>query len=321
MSEPSGDVVLPGTTAPGAALGKGLLAAGDEVEITTAPKRDKPPFRDLWWRYIVALFAIAFAIFPAIYIVSASLDTVPSLAASSLVPTGVTLDNYRTILSNPEEPYLKWYATTMVIALVTAVSTVLLGALAAYAFSRFRFRGRRMGMLALLLIQMFPQFLAVVAIYLIMLQISDVFPAIGLNSRAGVILVYLGGALGVNAWLMKGFFDSIPHELDESARVDGATAGQIFWGVILPLGAPVLAVIGLLSFIATINEYVIVSTLLQDPQKYTLSIGLFNFVNREYGQDWGPFCAGVALMAIPVVLLFLVLQRFIVQGLTGSVKG
>jgi len=198
---------------------------------------------------------------------------------------------------------------------------VLLGALAAYAFSRFRFKGRRMGMLSLLLIQMFPQFLAVVAIYLIMLEVSDIFPAIGLNTRSGVILVYLGGALGVNAWLMKGFFDSIPTELDESARVDGATPAQIFWGVILPLGAPVLAVIGLLSFIATINEYVIVSQLLQDPDKYTLSVGLFNFVNREYGQDWGPFCAGVALMAIPVIILFLFLQRFIVHGLTGSVKG
>ena len=320
MSEP-GDVALPGTPAPGAALSGGLLRVDEEAKVMVAPPRDKPPFRDLWWRYVVALIAIAFALFPAVYIVSASFDTVPSLAASSLVPTGLTLDNYRQILSNPDEPYLKWYATTMGIAAITAVFTVLLGALAAYAFSRFRFKGRRIGMLSLLLIQMFPQFLAVVAIYLIMLEISDVFPAIGLNTRSGVILVYLGGALGVNAWLMKGFFDSIPMELDESARVDGATPAQIFWGVILPLGAPVLAVIGLFSFIFTINEYVIVSQLLQDPDKYTLSVGLFNFVNREYGQDWGPFCAGVALMAVPVILLFLFLQRFIVHGLTGSVKG
>jgi arabinogalactan oligomer/maltooligosaccharide transport system permease protein len=321
VSERPGEVALPGTSAPGAALGEGLIRADEEARTIVAPPRDKPPFRDLWWRYVVALLAIAFAVFPAIYIVSASLDPIPSLAASSLLPSGVTLENYRTILDNPEEPYLKWYATTMGIASITAVLTVLLGALAAYAFSRFRFKGRRMGMLSLLLIQMFPQFLAVVAIYLIMLEVSDIFPGIGLNTRSGVILVYLGGALGVNAWLMKGFFDSIPNELDESARVDGATPAQIFWGVILPLGAPVLAVIGLLSFIATINEYVIVSILLQDPDKYTLSVGLFNFVNREYGQDWGPFCAGVALMAIPVIILFLFLQRFIVHGLTGSVKG
>jgi len=321
MSEGQGEVVLPRTPAPGAALSEGLIRADEEAGAIVAPPRDKPPFRDLWWRYLVALIAIAFAIFPAIYIVSASLDTVPSLAASSLVPTGVTFDNYRKILTNSNEPYLKWYATTMGIAAVTAVFTVLLGALAAYAFSRYRFRGRRMGMLALLLIQMFPQFLAVVAIYLIMLEVSDIFPAIGLNTRSGVILVFLGGALGVNTWLMKGFFDSIPKELDESARVDGATPAQIFWGVILPLGAPVLAVIGLFSFIFTINEYIIVSQLLQDPDKYTLSVGLFNFVNKEYGQEWGPFCAGVALMAIPVLLLFLFLQRFIVHGLTGSVKG
>jgi len=321
MSSQSGETALPGTTSAAGALGEGLVRAGEEVGATLAPPRDKPPFRDLWWRYVVALLAIAFAVFPAIYIVSASLDPIPSLAASSLLPTGVTLDNYRTILSNPEEPYLKWYATTMGIALFTAVLSVLLGAMAAYAFSRFRFKGRRISMLSLLLIQMFPQFLAIVAIYLIMLEVSDIFPMIGLNTRSGVILVFLGGALGINTWLLKGFFDSIPTELDESARVDGATPAQIFWGIILPLGAPVLAVIGLFSFISTINEYVIVSQLLQDPDKYTLSVGLFNFVNREYGQDWGPFCAGVALMAIPVVVLWLFLQRFVVHGLSGSVKG
>jgi len=211
---------------------------------------------------------------------------------------------------------------TLIVATTTAVVTVLLGALAAYAFSRYRFRGRRFGMLSLLLIQMFPQFLAVVAIYLIMLDVSDVFPGIGLNTRTGLILVYLGGALGVNAWLMKGFFDSIPNELDESARVDGATPAQVFWGIILPLGAPVLAVVGLLSFIATMNEFIIASRLLQTTTKQTLPVGMYGFISDQYGQRWGPFCAGVVLAAIPVVLLFLFLQRFIVHGLTsGSVKG
>ena len=301
-----------------------LPAARELIEpvAVEAPKPGRAPFRELWWRYLVGLVAMAFALFPVVYVVSAALNPVPSLSTATVVPEGLTLDNFRAILTNEREPYPSWYLTTMVVATATAISTVLLGALAAYAFSRFRFRGRRTGMLFLLLIQMFPQFLAVVAIYLIMLQVSDVFPAVGLNTRSGLILVYLGGALGVNAWLLKGFFDSIPAELDESARVDGATPAQIFWGIILPLGAPVLAVIGLLSFVFTLNEFIIASQLLQAPDKYTLPVGLFGFVSDEFGQEWGPFCAGVVLAALPVVLIFVVLQRWIVGGLTqGAVKG
>jgi len=296
--------------------------AGALPAAAEAPRPGKAPFRDVWWRYLVGLIAMAFALFPIVYVVSAAFNPIPSLSTATVVPEGVTLDNFRAILTNEREPYPNWYLNTMIIATATAVTTVLLGALAAYAFSRFRFKGRRMGMLALLLIQMFPQFLAVVAIYLIMLEVSDVFPAVGLNTRSGLMLVYLGGALGVNAWLLKGFFDSIPHELDESARVDGATPAQIFWGIILPLGAPVLAVIGLLSFISTLNEFIIASQLLQAPDKYTLPVGLFGFISDEFGQEWGPFCAGVVLAALPVVLIFIVLQRWIVSGLTqGSVKG
>ena len=198
----------------------------------------------------------------------------------------------------------------------------MLGSIAAYAFSRFRFKGRRMGLVSLLLIQMFPALLAVVAIYLIVLHVGDVFPRIGLNTLTGLILVYLGGVMGVNTWLMKGFFDSIPSELDESARVDGATPAQVFWGVILPLAAPVLAVISLLSFIGTINEYIIASVILQTSHKWTLPVGMYGYVNDQYAQHWGPFAAGVLLAAIPVVIVFMSLQRFIVHGLTqGSVKG
>src|SRR5512132_1879781 len=207
------------------------LALETAAGVTEAPAPERPPFREVWWRYLVGLIARAFAPFPVVYVVSAAFNPVPSLSTASVIPQGVTLDNFRAILSDPREPYPNWYLNTMIIATATSVVTVLLGALAAYAFSRFRFRGRRFGMLSLLLIQMFPQFLAVVAIYLIMLNISDVFPGIGLNTRTGLMLVYLGGALGVNAWLLVGFFNSIPIELDESARVDGATPAQIFWGV------------------------------------------------------------------------------------------
>ncbi len=219
-------------------------------------------------------------------------------------------------------PYTSWYVNTLVISGATALFSVFFGALAAYAFARFRFRGRRMGMMSLLLIQMFPTFLAVVAIYLLVLRIGDVFPAFGLDTRTSVILVGLGGALGINTWLMKGFLDSIPDSLDESARVDGATPAQVFWGIILPLAAPVLAVVGLLSFIFSINEFIIASRLLQSTDKFTLPVGLYGFINDKYAQQWGPFCAGVVLAAVPVVVLFFFLQRFITEGLTrGAVKG
>jgi ABC-type maltose transport system permease subunit len=177
-------------------------------------------------------------------------------------------------------------------------------------------------MLALLLIQMFPQLLLVVAIYLIVLNTGSIFGFLGLNTFSALIIVYMGGAMGVNTWLMKGFFDTIPAELDESARVDGATPAQIFWGVVLPLAAPVLAVVGLISFISTLNEYVIASAILQTTQHFTLPVGMRGFIDQQYGQRWGPFAAGALIAAIPAAILFMSLQRFIVGGLTqGSVKG
>jgi arabinogalactan oligomer/maltooligosaccharide transport system permease protein len=303
-----------------------------QPRVAAAPAPSRPKLKDTWWRHVVALVAIAFALFPVAFVTSAAFNADDSVSGTSLWPTHPTVQNFKDILGNTVEdksspgyvdaPYLHWFANSLLVAGIAAILQVILGALGAYAFSRFRFRGRRLGMMTLLLIQMFPQFLAVVAIYLIMLDISDVFPGIGLNTRTGLMLVYLGGALGVNAWLLVGFFNSIPVELDESARVDGASPAQIFWGVVLPLGAPVLAVIGLLSFVSTLNEYIIASQLLQSPRSYTLSVGLYGFISDQFGQEWGPFCAGVVLAALPVVLIFIVLQRWIVGGLTqGAVKG
>jgi arabinogalactan oligomer/maltooligosaccharide transport system permease protein len=301
--------------------------------VAEAAPRWRPLLSGNWWRYVASLIAIAFALFPIVYVVSAAFSSTASLTGAQVIPDDVTLENFRKILSGkPGEagteqealdvPYTNWYVNTLLIAGSTAIISVLMGALAAYAFARFRFKGRRMGMMSLLLIQMFPTFLAVVAIYYLILRVGDVFPAFGLDTRTSVILVYLGGALGVNTWLMKGFFDSIPDSLDESARVDGATPAQVFWGIILPLATPVLAVVGLLSYIATINEFIIASRLLQSTDKFTLPVGLYGFINDKYAQQWGPFCAGVILAAIPVVVLFFFLQRYIVHGLTrGSVKG
>jgi arabinogalactan oligomer/maltooligosaccharide transport system permease protein len=285
---------------------------------------------DMWWRHLVGILALLFAGFPVAYVISAAFNADSTLSGASLIPRKVTTDNFTQLFSKGDQlqntsnaaNYGHWYLNTLIVAGATALLSVMLGAMAAYAFSRFRFRGRRMGMVALLLIQMFPQLLLSVAIYLIVLNVGDQFHVIGLNTLTGLIVVYLGGVMSINVWLMKGFFDTIPRELDESARVDGATPAQIFWGVVLPLAAPVLVVIGLISYIGLINEFVIASVLLQNNDKWTLAIGLRQYINEQYSNHWGPFAAGVLLAAIPVVVLFMALQKFIVHGLTGgAVKG
>jgi arabinogalactan oligomer / maltooligosaccharide transport system permease protein len=303
------------------------------VPQTTERRRKKgPSFSDTWWRHLIALIAAVISLFPVAYIISAAFNADNSLGGSSLIPRHVTLDNFRSLFGNQQHVtghatfqnahYLRWFANSMIVAGGTAILTVILSAMAAYAFSRFRFKGRRLSMLALLLVQMFPQLLAIVAIYLIVLNTGEIFHFMGLNTLFALMLVYLGGALGVNTWLMKGFFDTIPAELDESARVDGATPAQVFWGVVLPLAAPVLSVIMLISFIATLNEFVIASAILETQQKFTLPVGLWQYIDQKYSEHWGPFAAGVLIAAIPATLLFAFLQRWIVEGLTsGAVKG
>jgi arabinogalactan oligomer / maltooligosaccharide transport system permease protein len=298
--------------------------------VARKPKRRRPKFKDTWWRHTAGILAVLFALFPVAYIISAAFNSNATLTGSSLIPRHVTLDNFRQLFSThvsgsssyAAAHYARWLANSIIVAGATAIVSVLLSAFAAYAFSRFRFRGRRMGMLALLLIQMFPQLLLVVALYLIVLKTGDVFHVLGLNHLTALVVVYLGGAMGVNTWLMKGFFDTIPAELDESARVDGATPAQVFWGVVLPLAAPVLAVIALISFVGAINEFAIASAILQTTNRFTLGVGMQSYIDQKYAEHWGPFAAGVLLAAIPVVLLFTFLQRYIVSGLTaGSVKG
>jgi arabinogalactan oligomer/maltooligosaccharide transport system permease protein len=302
-----------------------------EPRVATRRRLPRPNLRHDWWRHLVAVIAIGIAIFPVAYVASAAFNADQSLGGASLIPRSVTLDNFREILSpDPSKSqlqsstshYPRWLANSLAIALAVSLLNVLLGALAAYAFSRFRFRGRRLGLLSLLLIQMFPQLLALVAIYLILLRTGEVFPTIGLDTKTGLILVYLGGVMGINTWLLKGFFDTIPVELDESARVDGATPAQVFWGVVLPLAAPILAVIAILSFVGTFNEYVLASALLQSNENFTLPLGLRGYIDKQYAEHWGPFAAGVLLAAVPIMVIFMSLQRFIVSGLTqGSVKG
>ena len=276
--------------------------------------------KQVGWRHAVGLLTLAFAMVPIVFVVSAALNPLGTLSSSNLVPDGASFANFARLFD--DTAFGSWFVNSVVIAATAAFTSVFLSALAAYAFSRRRFRGRRVGLLSLLLIQMFPQFLAIVAIFLIFSTVTDYWPAIGFNTWWGLILLYLGGALGVNTWLMKGFFDTLPRELDESATVDGASHTQVFFRILLPLVAPILAVTGLLAFIGTINEFLIANVFLTDTGSKTLAVGLFGLVAGERNNNFGIFCAGTLLTAIPTVLVFQLLQRYIVEGLTaGAVKG
>jgi len=272
------------------------------------------------WRHLVGLAAVAFSLFPIVFVLSAALNPLGTLSSTSAVPTDVTAGNFVRLWRT--QPFESWYVNSILIATLSALASVILSLLAAYAFSRMRFAGRRVGLLALLLIQMFPQFLAIVAIFLMFTTVGEHWPAIGFNTPWGLILLYLGGALGVNTWLMKGFLDTVPKELDESATMDGASHAQVFLRIMVPLVSPVLAVVGLLVFITTINEFLMANVFLTDLDSKTLSVGLYGLIAGERNNNFGMFCAGSLLAAIPTVVLFQFLQRYIVSGLTaGAVKG
>ncbi len=277
------------------------------------------------WRHVVGLLALVFALFPVWVVVIAAFSESGNLSSQTLWPESLTLKQYDTLVDN--YPYWRWFANSLVISVVAATGTVLLASTAAYAFSRLRFAGRRPGLFALLLIQMFPPALAFVAIFIMVDNLDDVYPVLGSGSMLAIIVFYLGGALGANAWLIKGFFDTIPRDLDESAEMDGATHNQTFWRIIFPLAAPVLAIIFLLAFIAAQAEFLIASVILfgqeLESENQTLATGLRGLLAGDrYDLRWGPFAIGALIGAIPVVLLFQFLQRYIVGGITaGAVKG
>lgn len=276
-------------------------------------------FADLGWRHLVGVLAVVYAGFPLVYVVSASLADGGTLTGSNDLFASVSGANYAAL---GETRFWSWMANTLVVAVATGAGTVLMGAAAAYAFSRFRFSGRRVGLTALLVIQMFPQMLAFVAIFLLLISLGNVVPVLGLDSKLSLICVYLGGALGVNTFLMYGFFNTVPREIDEAAKIDGASHAQIYWTIVLRLTAPILAVVGLLSFIATFGEFIIARVLLQSEENWTLAVGLYGWVSSLQEANWGLFTAGAVISAVPVLALFLFLQKYIVGGLTaGSVKG
>jgi ABC-type maltose transport system permease subunit len=280
-------------------------------------------------RLVIAAILVFFAIFPVLWIVSASFDPSQSLATQkSLIPANAGLQNYQRLFGKDPNykfgdlVFEKWIFNSVKISSISTILSLGLTTMAAYAFSRMRFKGRVTMLKGILLIQVFPNLLALVAIYVLIFQTGEIIPALGLNTHAGLIMVYLGGSMGMNIWLMKGFLDTIPRDIDESGMVDGASHFQIFYNLILPLLRPILVVIGILSFIGTYGDFILARILLNDVNQYTLMVGLQIFTAGQFDQKWGVFAAGALIGALPIMVIYLVLQDQIVGGLTqGAVKG
>lgn len=273
------------------------------------------------WRHAVILLALAFVFFPLIWVISASFDGTNTLVRQGILPTAPTLENYKMLTQEPRYPFFTWMWNSIKVAGLNAFFSVLLCALAAYAFSRFRFSGRRTGLFALILVQIFPQVLAMVSIYLLLLSIGKLVPALGLNTHAGLIMVYLGGAVGINTWLMKGYFDTIPHSLEESAMIDGASRLLCFVRIILPLVRPILAVVFILTFIASYSEFILARVMLQGNDQLTMAVGMNLYINDLYSKRWGVFSAASLVASMPIILIFMLLQKQLISGLSqGGVK-
>ena len=276
----------------------------------------------VWWRHALAVLALIWSLFPIVFIVSAALNPGGSLETSELLPKSFGMVNFDTLFNDANRPFLTWYKNSLIISMVGATASVFIGACAAFAFSRLRFMGRRPGLLALLLLQMFPALLAFVALYTTFVVVGDILPTIGLNTPWGLILAYLGGAMGANVWLLKGYFDTVPRELDEAAKVDGASHARIFFTMTLRLVMPILVTVFMLSFVGLFSEFLLASIFLQNVDSQTLGVGLYSMtIGRERNSLFGQFSAGALLASLPVVLLYLGFQKQLVGGLTqGSVK-
>lgn len=274
-------------------------------------------------RHLIALIFCIFALYPILFVVTNSISETANLYNAKLIPDKISFQNFIELNNNPLAPFYSWLFNTYKISFVAAFFNVLLGTMAAFAFSKLKFKGRRTGLLTLILIQMFPGFLAFVALYLLFFQVSDIIPIIGLGTHAGLILVYLGGSIGFNAWLIKGYMDTIPDSLSESAKIDGASEFQTFYRIIAPLARPSIIVIFIITFIGFYAEFILASLFLRDPEMWTVAVGVNTlFIQTNYDANWGAIASSSVIAAAPIAITFLIFQDKITGGLiTGSVKG
>jgi arabinogalactan oligomer/maltooligosaccharide transport system permease protein len=275
------------------------------------------------------ILATLVTIYPVLWVITIAFSGKQSLAIADVPADPGFFDRLRAVVPWPQhwsfsnfisvmtdQPFGRWVVNSIVVSALTTVVGVFLACTAAYAFSRFKFPGRRAGMMAFLVSQMFPGTLMLIPLYIIIAQI------LGLGSnRFGLVVIYAATSVPFSVWMLKGYFDTIPRELEEAALIEGASAGQVFWRIVLPLAKPAVAITALFSFMQSWNEFILAATFMNDEKMYTAPVGLRFFVGG-FAQQWGYFAAGSIIVTIPIVFLFLYLQKYLVAGLTaGSVKG
>lgn len=286
------------------------------------------------WRLFAAhAFLIALCLvvtFPFLVVLSVSLRP-GNFATGNLIPETISFEHWRYAfglpyqaangqLVEPDLPVLRWMWNSLKVATLSGIVTLLLSTTAAYALARLRFRGRTQVLTGLMLMQMFPAVLALVAIYAIFDRIGSAFPAFGIDSHWSLLLAYSGG-IAMHVWTIKGYYETIPYEIEEAAKVDGASPFQAFRLVLLPMAVPILAVVFLLSFIGALIEYPVASVLLSQQDKLTLAVGTKLFVN-DYDFRWGDFAATAILSGLPITVVFVLAQKWMIAGLTaGGTKG
>jgi arabinogalactan oligomer / maltooligosaccharide transport system permease protein len=287
---------------------------------------DEPPH---WPLHLFAGFMVLVTLYPIFWVLTIAFSGGQSLAIADVPPDATAWDRVRAVIPWPEhvsienfrslfadQPFARWLLNSVIVAGATTLLGVFLACTAAYAFSRFRFPGRRAGLMAFLVSQMFPGTLMLIPLYIIIAQWLNLG-----SSFTGLVLIYTVTAIPFCVWMMKGYFDTIPKELEESALIDGASQATIFFRIVLPLAKPAVAVTALFSFMTGWNEFIQAATFMNREDMYTGPVGLRFFVGG-FSQQWGYFAAGSIVAAIPVMVLFMFLQKYLVSGLTaGAVKG
>ena len=273
------------------------------------------------WRYLLAAALIAFALIPVIWVISTSFNQAQSLSSARLVPRNPTMENYVHLLTRPSLDFKRWMLNSLKVSVISVAIIVVLTCTAAYALSRFRFRAKKFVMMSIMLVNVFPGILALIALFTMFQQLGDFIPVLGLNTHGALIAVYISGAMSINTLMVKGYVDTIPREIDESCIVEGATYWQTFWKVVFPMIRPIVITVLILAFIATYGDFIIANLLLKGNEQVTVMVGIFRFTQQRMNTDWGLVTAATLLAAVPTVLLFYFSQKYIIAGLTsGAVK-